>query len=1215
MTDHHRRTSIFLSATLASVTLFGIAGVSRAGSFTAGNLVVYRVGDGTATLVNTGNAVFLDEYTPSGTFVQSVALPTTSSGVNSQLIASGTAASEGLLTRSVNGQYLLLTGYARNLGGGTSLSGTTATAVPRTVGRVKYDGTIDTSTALSDFASANNPRSACSTDGLDIWVGGAAGGVRYTRYSAFGSTSSAQLSTDSTNIEQVGIFSGQLYASTQKGSLRVATVGSGTPTAAGQTITNLPGFPTSTDNPNAFFFADLDGSPGLDTLYVADDIGGQLQKFSLVSGSWTGSGTITAANAHGLTGVASGTTVTLYATGTSGTDGTLYKFVDITGYNANVSGSASAIATAGANQTFRGVALAPVATLPPSPTPTGTRTRTATSSSAPSTPTRTSTSSPTPGTSVPASPTPAVTATLTQSSTATRTTSPTPLGATTTPAAEGAFEAGNIVVYRVGDGVESLSNNGNSVFVDEYTPAGTFVRAVAVGIKAQGSTGSGSAIEGLLSNSADGQYVLLAGYATTAGSTLSTTSCGAGGVNRIVGVVKYDGTVDISTVLTDFSCASNPRSATSTDGAHIWVAGNGGGARYTTLGGATSEQVSTGATNVRQVLIFDGQLYAAINGSNVSTIGMGLPTSGDTVTTLPGLASSGTSPDGFFFAALPGGTVLYIADDAAGVIHKWSLVSGTWSDNGTLSYASARAVVGTVSGTTVTLYLNNGGSTISTLTDSSGYNAMITGTATSWVTAPANEVFRGIALAPVSAVAAPTSTPIASSPPTRTITPGGPTLTVSPTPTRTATSAFTLPPATATAPASATPAVGSFTAGNIVVYRVGDGVTVLAGVGAPVFLDEFTPAGILVQSVPLPTSASGTNKALIASGTAGTEGQLTRSADGRYLLLTGYNAAPGTANLTKSTADSVARTVGRVDAAAKIDTTTALTDFSSGDKPRGAASTNGTDIWLGCGGKATGTTDSVHYTTLGSATSIQLSATFGDSREINIYGGQLYISSQNNPNALIGAIGTGTPTTAPQTTTAIPGFAVGGAPEGFFFADLDGSPGLDTLYVADEVAGIEKWSLVGGNWTLNNALAPTSDVLYGLTGVVSGNALTLYATGSGSNNDQGTLYALADSSGYNSSMNGTLNLLVTAGPNRTFRGVAPVPVQPMASACVGDCDGNGVVKINEVQACINIFLAAPLSTCANCDQNGDLQVKINEVQGAVNSFLDASTCPHVMSQP
>src|SRR4051812_11245398 len=81
----------------------------------------------------------------------------------------------------------------------------------------------------------------------------------------------------------------------------------------------------------------------------------------------------------------------------------------------------------------------------------------------------------------------------------------------------------------------------------------------------------------------------------------------------------------------------------------------------------------------------------------------------------------------------------------------------------------------------------------------------------------------------------------------------------------------------------------AFGDGNVVVYRVGDGVTPLAVTGSPVFLDEFTPGGLLVQSIALPTTASGANRPLVASGTAQSEGLLTRSADGRFLVMTGYD--------------------------------------------------------------------------------------------------------------------------------------------------------------------------------------------------------------------------------------------------------------------------------------------------------------------------------------
>jgi hypothetical protein len=223
-------------------------------AFTPGNIVVVRVGDGTSTLTNTGNAVFLDEFTPTGTLVQSIAMPTTVSGTNKQLILSGTATSEGMLNRSVDGRYLLLTGYGRDLGGTGSLSGTASGTVNRVVGRVDVLGNVDTTTALSDFSSGNNPRSVASTNGTDLWVGGGAGSVRYT---TLGSTTSTQLNTTITNIRHVQIADEQLYISTASGSsVRIQTVGTGLPITSGQTMTGLPGFTTSAST-YGYFFADL----------------------------------------------------------------------------------------------------------------------------------------------------------------------------------------------------------------------------------------------------------------------------------------------------------------------------------------------------------------------------------------------------------------------------------------------------------------------------------------------------------------------------------------------------------------------------------------------------------------------------------------------------------------------------------------------------------------------------------------------------------------------------------------------------------------------------------------------------------------------------------------------------------------------------------------------------------------------------------------------
>jgi len=226
---------IIITASLSAIRIMRTA--RSAAAFTPGNVVIYRVGDGSGPLASSGNPVFLDEYTPAGALVQSIPLPTSVAGGNHRLIASGTATSEGLMTRSSDGQYLVLTGYDAPIPT-TSLAGTAASTVPRVVGRVDASGNIDTTTTLSDFASANNPRGVASTNGTDLWFGGAANGVRYA---TLGSTTSTQLSTTVTNIRGVAVFAGQLYNSDSSGSaVRLGTVGNSLPTTSGQTITNRP---------------------------------------------------------------------------------------------------------------------------------------------------------------------------------------------------------------------------------------------------------------------------------------------------------------------------------------------------------------------------------------------------------------------------------------------------------------------------------------------------------------------------------------------------------------------------------------------------------------------------------------------------------------------------------------------------------------------------------------------------------------------------------------------------------------------------------------------------------------------------------------------------------------------------------------------------------------------------------------------------------------
>jgi hypothetical protein len=370
-----QRSSCFfaLFALIAAFTLAAAkSATAQADGFTPGDLVVYRVGDGTTNLANTGNPVFVDEYNPTGTLVQSLEMPTTANGNQNAFFAGGTATSEGGLTVSPNGKYIALTGY-----GGMSTSPTSLpnSSLPRVVGIINTStGAIDTSTAPSDFAIGNNPRSAVTTDGVSIWTAGGSGGVSYTTIGNTGA--STQISPSPSNSRQINIFGGQLYVSSSAGGQALlGSLGAGLPTTSGQSANPIPGFPTISDaahlNPYSYFFADLNPAvPGVDTLYVADDTthqaptpAGGITKYSLVDGSWVSDGSIdeTSSNYRGLTGVVENGQVTLYSTrGASGNSANGLQIVTLTdssGYSGAFTGTPTVLATAGTNEAFRGIGV------------------------------------------------------------------------------------------------------------------------------------------------------------------------------------------------------------------------------------------------------------------------------------------------------------------------------------------------------------------------------------------------------------------------------------------------------------------------------------------------------------------------------------------------------------------------------------------------------------------------------------------------------------------------------------------------------------------------------------------------------------------------------------------------------------------------------------------------------------------------------------------
>ncbi|HSY18735.1 MAG TPA: hypothetical protein VK815_10390 [Candidatus Acidoferrales bacterium] len=313
-----------------------------------------RVGDGSAALSSAATPVFLEEYTPTGSPVQTIALPTAAVGASKPLTIAGSTVSEGFLKLSTDGQHLTLAGYAATPGT-ASVAGTAAASVNRVVAAVNVHGVIDTTTALTDAYGGSDVRSVASTDGTNFWLGGTSSGTSGgTRYATLGTTFSTQISSTPANVRVGGIFGNQLYESSgSSGFTGVSTVGAGVPTTAGTTVTILPGL--SISSPEDFWFKDSS------TLYVADDnavgSGGGIEKWTFNGLVWALQYILTNAPCRGLTGIVDRNgNAMLYATTANVASGNTLITVTDTGSSAT---AATILATASVNTAFRGVAFAP----------------------------------------------------------------------------------------------------------------------------------------------------------------------------------------------------------------------------------------------------------------------------------------------------------------------------------------------------------------------------------------------------------------------------------------------------------------------------------------------------------------------------------------------------------------------------------------------------------------------------------------------------------------------------------------------------------------------------------------------------------------------------------------------------------------------------------------------------------------------------------------
>jgi hypothetical protein len=169
-------------------------------------------------------------------------LPQTSTpGGNHAVSGEYGSSSEGTLQLSGNGQYLTIMGYATNAdaynnaydpnGGGTALaqspnSGVGGANVARVIALIGADGSVNSTTAISNVFNQNNPRSVYSANGTSFYISGQgnkdnSGGVFYVSNLGTGTaaaiTGQDTFSKSNGNYNQdtrdVQIVNGQLIAS------------------------------------------------------------------------------------------------------------------------------------------------------------------------------------------------------------------------------------------------------------------------------------------------------------------------------------------------------------------------------------------------------------------------------------------------------------------------------------------------------------------------------------------------------------------------------------------------------------------------------------------------------------------------------------------------------------------------------------------------------------------------------------------------------------------------------------------------------------------------------------------------------------------------------------------------------------------------------------------------------------------------------------------
>lgn len=344
------------------------------------------------------------------------------------------------------------------------------------------------------------------------------------------------------------------------------------------------------------------------------------------------------------------------------------------------------------------------------------------------------------------------------------------------------------------------------------------------------------------------------------------------------------------------------------------------------------------------------------------------------------------------------------------------------------------------------------------------------------------------------------------------------------------------------------------TPGNLVVLKVGS-----SGLASgEVVLSEYTKAGVATgNNINVPFAGF---DAISIPQITNHDRHIHLSVDGREITFVGYNAAPSAVDPSSLPSLTTPRVVGMLDFHGNLDLTTKLTANYNATSIRGAATTDGSQIWTGgdnaSGATPTGGTLYMNHgaTTVNNISKVQslgLPKTPDNIRDVGIFGDQLFNCSGSNSSVGKAAfqVGTGLPTIGSQPLTTLN--TDGASTSSFYMLDLDPAvPGPDVMYTATTVPsdGAHKYVKSNGVWVEKGFVElPLIDHVIAEVGVDGG--VTVYL---GSTN---TVSVFHDSAPLTGSITGlALNSIIAPDEGYTLGGISF-----STHFCVGDLNNDGFV--------------------------------------------------------